>query len=210
LQAVDLDVSPRQIERWLQAGLIEESDRRWIPREGSESAYGPEALKQAREVKTLLDQGLTLEQIAIVQFLRSRYVITPALKQGLSQQLFESLGAGVDAMNWTQAEPVAEARAEHIARRLARQSEAKSLRQQLHRLAGRAGERINEAVARVIAGALMPYLAGEPRTRRELTALLKALGLPTEHLSMNEIVANLPLLRIEALSQQLQVARARN
>ena len=206
LHAAGIKVSPRQIERWRQAGLIEATDRSWIPCEGSEAEYGPQAFEQARGVKHLVDDGLTLEQIAVVQFVRRRYVTTSALKHAIHQQLIETLGPGINAKYWTEAEPIAEERAAHIARRLARESEAKSLRQQLHRLGRQAGERINQAVARVIAGALMPYLAGEPRTRRELTALLKALGLSIEHLSMDEIVANLRLLRIEALSQELQVA----
>jgi DNA-binding transcriptional MerR regulator len=61
-------VSPREIERWRQAGLIPQPDRIY-PGRGSRAIYSDKAAAQAAEVAKYLRNGWRLEEIAVPLFL---------------------------------------------------------------------------------------------------------------------------------------------
>lgn len=63
----DLPVSPREIERWRQAGLLP-APQRGYPGRGSTSSYPDEAIRQAREIARLLKGGERLSEIAVPLF----------------------------------------------------------------------------------------------------------------------------------------------
>jgi DNA-binding transcriptional MerR regulator len=73
------DVSPRQIERWHQAGVIPDPDRKY-PGHGSTATYAEDSARQAAEVHTLLSEGWRLEEVAVPLFLRRFDVQEPVVK----------------------------------------------------------------------------------------------------------------------------------
>lgn len=81
--AVNGDVSPRQIERWHQAGVIPDPDRTY-PGHGSTATYAKDSARQAAEVQTLLSEGWRLEEVAVPLFLRGfdvqEHVVKSAFK----------------------------------------------------------------------------------------------------------------------------------
>jgi len=168
-------IEPRQLERWrADGGVVDRSARTG-------------AFDQARQVKQLLDDGLTLEEIALVQFMRDRHVTTPALKRALHNGLASALGPDVRTRNWTQARKRAEQQAEHTIKQMARDPSTKELRQEIKATAGRSGERVNQAVARVIATVYMLGNFGEAPTRSALQELLTAAGLPASAIDVDAI-----------------------
>jgi len=177
LKAAGYQIEPRQLERWrVEGGVVEQSSQ-------------PGAFAQACQVKEFLDQRLTLEQIAIVQFMRRRPVTTEALKKALRNGLAETLGAAASVRGWMEAKKLAQTEAETLTTQLARQPPTREVRKQIHSTAGRRGERVNQAFTRVMTVALMFVQAGEAPTRRELGELLDALGLPENTTDLAAIAA---------------------
>jgi hypothetical protein len=166
LKAAGYAIGPRQLERWrVDGGVVERS--------GSTRAFA-----QARQVRQLLDDGLDLEQIAIVQFMRGRYVRTPALKRALRAGLAGALGAAPPARDWIEGRRQARLSAQRKVNQLRREPETKSVRREIQRSAGRKGERVNEATERVLGTMYMVAQFGEPPTRPDLAELLAALDIP--------------------------------
>jgi hypothetical protein len=77
------EVSPRQIERWRQAHVIPDSDRKY-PGRGSTSNYADGDARQAAEVARLLSAGWRLEEAAVPLLLRGfdvpEHVVKSAFK----------------------------------------------------------------------------------------------------------------------------------
>jgi hypothetical protein len=207
LRADDVDVSPRAIERWQQDfGLIQSTDRKWIPREGSESSYGLAAETQARQVRHLLDQGLTLNDVVVRQFMRGRYVATSQLKRVLLARLRRALGPPSSAKTWVEAKPEADATGFSRAERLARKREAEPLRHALYDAGRVRGERINQTVARLTSTMFLVFLAGEPHTRKELQHVLAAAGLDANALDMDAIARQLSNMKQSELEKRIDTA----
>ena len=199
LRDENVDVSPREIERWQQEyGLIEGADR--------STEYPPGALEQARQVRKLLDEGLDLSDVAVLQFMRNRYVEPERLGRLLMRRLQKTLGPRHAQTNWHKLKPVTDAMGSDIARRLARDPRARWIRAKLHSSGGAKGERINQTVARLASSLMLVFKSGEPFTRRDIVALLTAGGLTTKHLDIDTIVAMLRLLQQPNLETALQAA----
>lgn len=63
-------ISPWQIERWRQRGLIEAGQRRWRGRQGSEVVYSEAAVDQAVAVAELARPRRRLDEVALILFRR--------------------------------------------------------------------------------------------------------------------------------------------
>jgi hypothetical protein len=78
----ELPIYPRQIERWRQEGLIAESHRVWLGRgRGSRSEYPAIAVDQARAVRRLVHDGVTLRDMPLALFARAGPVTEQALRR---------------------------------------------------------------------------------------------------------------------------------
>jgi hypothetical protein len=179
LRAQGVDVSPREIERWHQEhGLIEPTIRRWIPRCGSKSAYPPQAEIQAKQVRALLDEGLDLADIVVVQWLRRNYVETGHLKRVLILKIRERFGPPETFASWMDAKPRADAQARRAAVALARTKDLERVRRAMFEAGRTGGERINRTVTRLLSSMFLIAYTGEAYTRQELEQLLAAMGTP--------------------------------
>ncbi len=63
-------VSPWQIERWRQWGLIDPPLREWRGRQGSRSIYSERSLEQACAVAELARRRRPLHEVALILFVR--------------------------------------------------------------------------------------------------------------------------------------------
>jgi hypothetical protein len=179
LKAAGYPIEPRQLERWrVGGGVVERSGR-------------PDAFDQARQVWQLLDDGLTLDQVAIVQFMRDHHVTTAALKRALHRDLVDSLGSSEPVRDWRDAQQLGESEAARAIDRLKRDPETKAFREEIQATAGRPGERVNQAATRVIATISMVGNFGEAPTRRDLAELLTAVGLPVTEMNLDAIANEL-------------------
>ena len=179
LTAAGVPVEPRQLERWrVDSGVVELSDR-------------PGAFDQACQVRQLLDAKLTLEQIAVVQFMRRRYVTTPALKRALRNAFIKTVGMAPEPKDWMEAQRLAMQQAAYAVSQWRRDPDTQPTRAAIQAKAGRPGERINEASVRVVTSVLMIATFGEAPTRRDLEELLAAGGLDVKNLAMEEIAKEL-------------------
>lgn len=204
LRGSGFDITEREIERWRhEYGLIEPTRR---PADGGPKAYGTHAAQQAKEVKTLLDEGFTLTDIVATQFVRGNYVKTEPLKRALIEQIRQTLGGPGKPLSWVQAKPIARARARSWVNRLARDRGAQALRRRLFKEGRRVGERINQTTQRLIYGILFIYLAGAPHTRKGLKSIFTGLGLGEINLDIQYIVELLPALQHTRLEAAVRVA----
>jgi hypothetical protein len=68
-------VSPRELERWNQAGLLPPAERTY-PGRGSTASYPDAAAGQAAEVASLLNKGWRLDEVAVPLFLNGGFEVT--------------------------------------------------------------------------------------------------------------------------------------
>jgi hypothetical protein len=197
LKATGRNVEPRQLERWrVDGGVIERSS-------------SPAAFEQACAVHDLLDSGLDLDEVAIVQFMRGRYVNTEKLKRALAGQLMSALGPPSGASDWRRAQEHAELKARHAVAQARRDSTTKRPRYALHRATGRRGERVNQTLTRVLVTLYMLYDYGEAPTRKDLTEVLATVqtpltGLPADTFDPNLTAEAMPYMRLDALQVALK------
>jgi hypothetical protein len=81
-------VSPWQVERWRQRGLIPPAARSWGGRShGSQAVYPPEAVEQGRVVAQLVRRRRPLGDVAVTLFIRGFPVPEHVLKDAFAQWL---------------------------------------------------------------------------------------------------------------------------
>ena len=159
-------MDPRQLERWQTPwGLVEPGD-------------SPTRFDQARQVHELLDQNLDLAQIAIVQFMRRRYVRTSGLKRALRETLDEELGEAPEPQNWKQAERQAAQQARQTTKQLQRDLPGEALRYRILDADGRGGAQVNKVTGEFLTVLFMLAQYGEAPTRDKLVKALEIVGLP--------------------------------
>ncbi len=84
----DIEVRETQLERWRQAGLLQETVRHGLGRGlGSVSEYPPEAVDQAAELAGLVKRGRPMETVALMMFGRGRWVREDALRDAYRREL---------------------------------------------------------------------------------------------------------------------------
>lgn len=83
-------VSPWQIERWRQWGLIEPPIREWRGRQGSRSVYSERSLDQASAVAELARRRRPLHEVALILFVRGVPIPESAVRRAYAS-LFDHI-----------------------------------------------------------------------------------------------------------------------
>jgi hypothetical protein len=87
--------TPPQLERWRHAGVFPRADREYGKTRGGRSAYPPWAADQAMELLRLTGRGkAALADVALVMFVRDRWVREDKLKDAYRYMLRRAVGRG--------------------------------------------------------------------------------------------------------------------
>jgi hypothetical protein len=109
----DLDVTPRQVERWRQGGYLLPSARRGLGRgQGSVATYSSEAVTHARDLAKALRDHRSLDVAGLVVFLKGHSVKERALKRAYRanfQSIRDFLRVTEDSDPWDIANRVSKA-----------------------------------------------------------------------------------------------------
>lgn len=172
-----VDVTPWQVERWRQAGLIDPAERVWPGRgHGSCSRYGPLCIDQAAAVARLARRRRPLDQIALILFVRREPVPIAAVKAAYAALLNHVEKWLGDAA--THADPelnVAAVRADQVLKYLLRTRQGRRMVGRLRR--GVPGVPPREVLVSVLQNIFSILQSGDPASHEGLDELYMAGGL---------------------------------
>ena len=94
--------SPRQIERWIDAGLLPRLTRRWPGGGGSESLYPPEMVELVMQAARAVSESSSFDEVALLLFVRGATMDEKRLRLAYAHRIdavisaLEQLGASSD------------------------------------------------------------------------------------------------------------------
>lgn len=172
----DLPVSPREVERWRQKGLVPQPQRTFGGG-GSESVYPEWAARQVAEIAGLLQAGWRLDEVAVPLFLRGYEVGEETVRSAFKSHAEHARHLIARRSNAPDTVTVAEAATKTLLRSLRGTPELTAWRERVSELAKSLGEPPTAIVESALMNLVHLLLTGEPITEEGFAELRVASGL---------------------------------
>jgi hypothetical protein len=193
-------MTARKLERWRQAGVAPTPIRRWPGRGlGSTSEYPPKTIDQLLAAASLLSDGCTLDEAAMILHLRGYPVAQPKLAAAYGRHA-QRLSSGLRRRS-TSAEPFAVA--EEWATRLAG-GRSDGLTRAMRGAARGRGESARSIVESVYTNLVLVVLEGAPATPDGFTEMLDVAGVSSVHEWLNTASDQAESFPTEAIADMLE------
>jgi hypothetical protein len=181
--AIGLPVSPREIERWLQARLIPQPERTY-PGRGSRAAYSKRAAAQAAEIQRLLHARWHLDEVAVPLFLSGYEVGEETVKRAFKAHVARARRVLIRRAPGAETLTVAEAAAKTLLRSMRGEPRLARWRERVRGMDESTGAILESAAINF----LHVLLAGEPASEEGLDELFVASGITTMIRRMSEVL----------------------
>lgn len=202
-------ISPWQVERWRQRGLIEAGQRRWRGRRGSEVVYADAAVDQVVAVAELSRRRRRLDEVALILFRRGHPLPLDTLKWAYTAHL-DRFEKWLDKAATEEGDPdlnLAAAKAEQVIKSSSRSRRGRRMKARLRR-AGLP----DEALVSVWQNVFAYFQTGEPLTDEGLQELLVAGGITAamtdQAAALGPLAPDLPV-ELPAVLERMKVEKVR-